>query len=442
MLQELGIGSIEELFRDIPRKARMTRIGLGPSMDEEALVAHVRKLLSRNKPLEGYDSYLGGGIYPRYTPAVVDGILQRSEFYTSYTPYQPEASQGTLQALFEFQSLWVELSNMEVANASLYDGATALAEAVLMALRIHPGRRILIPSTLHWERRSVLENYAQGTGAEFVDIPFDAETGLLDLDFVRREAAKDVAAVVVEYPDSLGLLDERFTSLKSLIGNVPLVVYTDPLSLSLLEPPGSWGADIVAGEGQSFGLPASYGGPHVGVMSARLSAVRQLPGRLVGATQDANGKRAYVLTLGTREQHIRRSRATSNVCTNHSLMALAFVAYATTLGPRGLQKVARSHVDRVHALARGLQGSPHLRVPRFSAPYLFDLPIGVEGMSVKDFLAGMAARKILAGVPVDDPRSGRNRPPLNVFVASAGPEINDKAIARYAEAAGAIGGGK
>lgn len=440
MLAELGIGSVEDLFRDIPKKARMGRIGLKPSMDEPALVDLVRGILSKNRPVSGFDSFLGGGVYTRYTPAVVDGLLQRSEYYTSYTPYQPEASQGTLQAMFEFQSLWVELSNLEVANASLYDGATALAEGVLMALRLHPGKRVLVPGSLNWERRSVIENYSHGAGVELVDIPWDPTTGLLDIDFIAREARKDVAAVVVEIPDSFGLLDARLPSLKSTLGEVPLVVYADPMSLSLLEPPGSWGADIVAGEGQGFGLPLSYGGPHLGLLAARLSAVRQLPGRLVGVTQDADGRRAFTLTLGTREQHIRRSRATSNVCTNHSLMALAFLAYATAMGPRGLRRLAEAQHATVGSLVTALQGTRHLQVPRFKTPYLFDVAIGVEGATVDQFLSAMLERKIFAGVPLDDPRPVAPHPRLNAFLATAGPEIDAKAIARYASAARAFGG--
>ncbi len=441
MLKSLGIGTVEELFRDIPKRARMGRIGLQPSLDEASLAARVRGLLERNKPLSGYDIFLGGGFYDRYTPAVVDGILQRSEFYTSYTPYQAEASQGTLQSLFEFQSLWVELTNMEVANASLYDGASALAEGLLMAGRLHEGSRVLVPGNLHWERRSVLENYARGARLTLVDIPWDRSTGLLDFDFIRQESTKDVAGVIVELPDSLGIVDGRLPTLKSMIGDVPLVVSADPMALTLLEPPGSWGADIVVAEGQGFGIPLSYGGPYLGLMATRNAAVRQLPGRLVGATKDARGRRAFTLTLQTREQHIRRSRATSNVCTNHSLMALAFVSYATVLGPRGLQRLALAQAKRVRSLATALGSVRGLRAPLFSAPYLMDVTVGVEGMKVSEFLAGMARKKVLAGTALGDPRPSARGPEPNAFVTSAGEGIDDKAIERFTKAASAVLGG-
>jgi glycine dehydrogenase subunit 1 len=435
MLSELGISSVEELFRDIPKKARMKKIGLGAPLEEEEIATEVERLLSRNRPLADFDSFLGGGLYSRYSNAMVDGIIQRSEFYTAYTPYQPEASQGTLQSLFEFQSLWIELTNMEVANASLYDGATAMGEALLMASRLHEGRRFLVPASLFWERKSVLANYARGLGAEIVEIPWLPSTGQLDADFIEREAKKDCFGVLVEYPDSFGLLQESLPSLKPRIGNVPLVVSADPLSLALLEPPGSWGADIVVGEGQGFGAPLSYGGPLLGLMACRRAGVRQLPGRVVGATKDRDGRRAFTLTLQTREQHIRRSKATSNVCTNNSLVAIAFLVYATTLGPSGLRRVALSLSEKAHRLAEALKGVKGLRAPLFSSPFLTDFVVGVEGVKAGDFLAAMAKRGILAGTLLDDPRPAAKPLPFQGYLTSVDWRTDDKSIARYAKEA-------
>jgi glycine dehydrogenase subunit 1 len=436
MLSELGISSVEELFRDIPKKARMKKIGLGAPLEEEEVLLDIENLLGRNRPLGNFDSFLGGGLYSRYSNAMVDGILQRSEFYSAYTPYQPEASQGMLQALFEFQSLWIELTNMEVANASLYDGATAMGEALLMASRLHAGHRFLVPASLFWERRSVLENYARGLGAQMVEVPW-LPSGQLDSDFIEREAKKDCFGVLVEYPDSFGLLQEALPSLKPRIGDVPLVASADPLSLALLEPPGSWGADIVVGEGQPFGAPLSYGGPLLGLMACRKAGVRQLPGRVVGATKDRDGRRAFTLTLQTREQHIRRSKATSNVCTNNSLVALAFLVYATTLGPSGLRRVALKHSEKVHKLAEALKGVKGLRAPLFSSPFLFDFVVGVESGKPKDFLSAMAKRGILAGTLLQDPRPAAKPLPFQGYLTSVDWRTDDKAIARYAkEAAG------
>jgi glycine dehydrogenase subunit 1 len=443
MLSELGITSVEELFRDIPKKARMKKIGLGGSLDEEDVTLEIERLLGRNRTMSDFDSFLGGGLYSRYPSVMADGLIQRSEFYTAYTPYQAEASQGTLQCLFEFQSLWVELTNMEVANASLYDGATAIGEALLMARRIHEGNRFLIPASTFWEKKSVISNYVKGLGAEIVEVPWDPSTGALDADMIEKEAKNDCFGVLAEYPDSFGILQESLPSLKSRIGDVPLVVAADPLALTLLEPPGSWGADIVVGEGQGFGVPISYGGPLLGLMACRRSAMRQMPGRIVGATKDHDGRRAFCLTLQTREQHIRRSKATSNVCTNNSLVALAFLAYASTVGPSGLKKLATRFTQKAHGLAEALGGVKGLSAPLFSAPYMFDFVVGVENGKTEEFLSAMAKRGILAGTSLGNPCPGAKALPFNGYLTSVGWRVDDDSIARYAkEAAATLGGGQ
>lgn len=433
LLSALGLTQVEELFKDIPAKARLRQLGLPAGLSEEQVVGRVGGLLAKNRPLAEFDSFLGGGLYQRFSPAVVDGLLQRSEFYTSYTPYQAEASQGMLQALFEFQSLWLELTDMEVANASVYDGTTGLAEAALLARRLHPGQRLLLPASLDWESRSVLENYTGAHGIKLVTIPIDPVTGALDLGFIEREARVDCFGAITELPDGHGIPQEVLPRVKSSIGDVPLVVRADPLALSVLEPPGRWGADIVIGEGQGLGVPLSYGGPLLGLMAGRRRDMRLLPGRIVGATQDREGRRAFTLTLQTREQHIRRSRATSNICTNQSLMALAFLIHVSAVGPRGLRSTAQQLAERSHELAAALAAVPGLKVPRYTGPFLHEFVMEVTGLPVNEFLAGLVKSGVLGGRALNDPRTGGS--PQSSLLVSVGTRTDAEAIARYAEAA-------
>ena len=440
MLAAIGLSKIDELYADVPRKARIGRMGIGHGREESEVVAEVDRILARNQPYSKFSNFLGGRLAPRYVPAAVDSLLQRSEFYTAYTPYQPEASQGMLQSLFEFQSLWVELSGMDVANASLYDGSTASAEAMLLARRIHEGSRFLVPQSLPWEERSVLENYASGQGLRVETIPFDSATSQLDLDFLRAAvAAHDVFGVLADLPNGFGHLDEGIPEIKSAIGDVPLVVRADPLALTVLEPPGSYGADVVVGEGQPFGVPLSYGGPLLGLFACRREHARFSPGRIVGATHDQSGRQAFTLTLQTREQHIRRSRATSNICTNQSLIALAFVAYASVVGPKGLVDLQRRLAEQGHALARALAPIDGLRAPRFTAPFLGDFTIELTKGTAAAFLEGMRRRRVLAGMALTDPRP--NAPPSENRVLVSATETTDaRAIGRYVRAAeGALG---
>ena len=355
LLESLGIPSVDALFADVPKKARIGRIGIAAGLEEPEVVAHIDKILDRNRPLSKFSSFLGGRISTRYSPAAVDSILSRSEFFTLYTPYQAEASQGMLRALFEFQSLWVELTGLDVANASLYDGATAAGEALLLCRRIHEGKKFLIPASLPWEEKSVLANYASGAGLALEEIPYDPRTGRLELEAVRRAlSGHDIFGLMADLPNGFGHVDEGLWDLKGILGDVPLVVSADPLALTVLEPPGSYGADVVVGEGQGFGIPPSFGGPLLGLFACRKEHVRSAPGRIVGATVDSEGRPAFALTLQTREQHIRRSRATSNICTNQSLIALAFVVYASLVGPRGLANLQTSIAEKARTLASAL----------------------------------------------------------------------------------------
>jgi glycine dehydrogenase subunit 1 len=418
-------------------------MGVGAAKEEPEVVAEVDKLLSRNRPLSKFSSFLGGRVASRYAPAAVDAIVSRSEFYSAYTPYQAEASQGMLRSLFEFQSLWVEMTGLDVANASLYDGATAAGEALLFCRRRHEGFRFLVPASLPWEERSVLENYASGPGLRVESIPCDDRTGRLDLDFVRAAVAKkDVFGLLADVPNGFGHIDEGVPELKSILGDVPLVVAADPLSLSVLEAPGNYGADVVVGEGQGFGIPPSFGGPLLGLFACRKEHVRSAPGRIVGATLDSEGRRAFALTLVTREQHIRRSKATSNICTNESLMALAFVVYATVVGPRGLARLQLSLAEKARTLAGALGRMEGLRAPRFDAPYLGEFTIELGRGTAEEFLDRLRRRKVLGGHPLKDPRPNASAEPERILVGI--PETTgEKDIQKYVRAAeaaiGAVG---
>lgn len=443
LLGELGLTDADELFSDVPRQVRLGRMGVGPAHEEPEVVALIDRILSKNRPFTKDPAFLGGRVPIRFLPAAVDAILQRSEFFTAYTPYQPEASQGMLQSLFEFQSLWVELTGLDAANASLYDGATAGGEALLLAHRIHPGKRFLIPASLPWEEKSVLANYAVGPGLSIEEIAYDPATGRLDLDLLRKELGRgDVCGLLVDLPNGFGVVDEGLPELKSMLGNVPLVVAADPLALTVLEPPGKWGADIVVGEGQGFGMPPSFGGPLLGLFACRAEHLRLTPGRIVGATRDVEGRRAFTLTLQTREQHIRRSRATSNICTNESLLALAFVAYASVVGPRGLAELAQKLSERARTLANGLAEAPGLKAPAFDAPYLWEFAVRVSGEST-DFLDRLRRGRVIAGSPLQDPRPGAGGN-LNAYYLTGVTEYTDeraiKKYARLAKAAAPHGG--
>jgi glycine dehydrogenase subunit 1 len=435
MLAELGIQGTEELFTDVPRKVRLGRLGVAAALEERDVVRAVDTILDRNKPYSKFASFLGGRIRTPYTPAALDAILLRSEFYTSYTPYQPEASQGMLQSLFEFQSLWVELSGMDAANASLYDGATAAAESLLLCHRVHPGHRFLIPASLPWEERSILENYAAGFDIRIESVPFDPRHGTLDLDALRASVAKgDVFGMLADVPNGFGLLDEGLPELKGILGTVPLLVSADPLALSVVEAPGNWGADIVVAEGQGFGIPPSFGGPLVGLFGCRRELLRYSPGRIVGATRDAEGRRAFTLTLQTREQHIRRSRATSNICTNQSLIALAFVVYASLVGPKGLAALQTSLSEKAHTLAAALGGIEGLASPRFDAAYLDSFALAVHPGTAVEFLDRLRRRRVLGGHPLADPRPGAATGE-QLILTGVSESTDEKAIQKYAKAA-------
>lgn len=400
MLAAVEVGSIDELFRDIPAALRATgALDLPPGLPEQEVRARLEALARQNRGAQ-HLCFLGAGAYPHFIPAVVDNVLQRAEFYSAYTPYQPEVSQGTLQAIFEFQTLIAMLFNLEVANASMYDGASATAEAVLMALRVQPKKpRVIIARSLHPEYRQVIATYVEGAGeAELLEAPFGAD-GRLDLAWLAHHADARTAAVVLGYPNFFGVIEDlrAVHRVTAPLGAMLVTATAEPLALAVVQPPGALGAEIAVGEGQSFGVPLSYGGPGVGLFATRMQHVRSMPGRLVGEAHDDSGRRGYVLTLATREQHIRRERATSNICTNHGLIALAVTVYLSMLGKQGLRQLACLNLERAHRAAERLSGGGRWRAA-FSGPFFNEF--AVRGRNAGAALERAEAAGVLAGVPL------------------------------------------
>ncbi|GAB4183801.1 MAG: aminomethyl-transferring glycine dehydrogenase subunit GcvPA [Geothermobacteraceae bacterium] len=350
MLAAIGVKSVEDLFVEVPEAIRLDRpLDLPPALSEAELMRELDRLAMKNASQNCWSSFLGGGAYNHFIPAVVDHLASRSEFYTAYTPYQPEISQGTLQAIFEYQTLICRLTGLDVANASMYDGASAAAEAGLMAVRATRRKRLLLSAGLHPEYRQTLETYCRYLGLELVDVPLDA-TGRTDVAAVERLLDDATAGLLVGYPNFFGVI-EPLAQLAELAHERKALLVTataEAIALGLLKSPGECGADIAVGEGQSFGLPVSYGGPGVGFFAARNKAVRSLPGRLVGETVDGNGQRGFVLTLATREQHIRREKATSNICSNQGLCALMVTIYLSLMGRQGIREVAEQNLAKAN----------------------------------------------------------------------------------------------
>jgi glycine dehydrogenase subunit 1 len=353
MLEATHAESIAEFFSPVPERVRFPILGLPPALSEMEATDHLVGFAEQNTALPAHNVYLGAGSYRHFIPATVGQILARAEFYTAYTPYQPEVAQGTLQVIYEFQSLVAALTGMDVANASMYDGATALAEGALMTVSGTRGRRrIVVSSTVHPAYRAVLRTYLEGLDVDVIEIPL-SETGFAaNAATLAPYLADDLACLVIQYPNFFGGIEDiaELAGLAHARGGA-LVVNTYPVPLGLLSPPGELGADVVAAEGQALGIQQGYGGPYVGLLAAKQAYVRQMPGRLAGMTADSEGKRGFVLTLQTREQHIRREKATSNICTNQGLMATAATVYMATVGPEGFREVARRCYDNAHYLA-------------------------------------------------------------------------------------------
>ncbi len=367
MLKAVGLSSPAELFDSIPEDIRLSGPLKTPdALSEIELLERFEALAARNCAARR-PHFLGAGAYAHYAPTIIDSLIQRSEFFTAYTPYQPEISQGTLQAIFEFQTLVCQLTGMDVANASMYDGSTAMAEAVLMAERVTRRSRVLVSDAVHPEYLHVAQTYVSHAGIELVNAGFDATTGRTVLD--PSAIDNSVAAVVVQSPNFFGCVEDlkSFADAVHASGALLVVVVTESASFGLLRSPGACGADIVVAEGQSLGVPLSYGGPYVGLFATREKYARQLPGRLAGVAYDKEGRRGFVLTLATREQHIRREKATSNICTNEGLIALASTIYMTTMGRQGLQEVAQQCAQKAAYARRRIAALEGFELP-YSAP--------------------------------------------------------------------------
>ncbi|MGZ6327469.1 MAG: aminomethyl-transferring glycine dehydrogenase subunit GcvPA [Candidatus Limnocylindrales bacterium] len=430
MLAALGLDSLEPLFADIPASVRAAGLDLPPPEPELELAARLEGLAARNRV--DLASFLGAGVYRHYVPAAVDQVLLRGEFYTAYTPYQPEVSQGTLQTIYEYQSLLAELTGLDVVSASHYDGAAATAEAALMTVRATRRQRVLVSRAVHRHYVETTQTYFRGAELSLEELPSaaDGTTDLAALERALGDAARPVAGVILGQPNAFGLLEPmaEAASLAHAAGAL-FVAVVEPVSLALLAPPGAYGADIAAGEGQPLGIAPQYGGPYLGVLACSEALVRQIPGRLVGRTTDLQGRRAFVMTLRAREQDIRRERAASNICTNQALCALAATVYVACLGPHGLRDVAALGAARGRELERALARIGASRVHR--APYLNEFAVRVpDAPAVHERLL---ARGVLAGLPLARwyPDDGELRDALLVCATEV---TTARDIDRFAEA--------
>jgi glycine dehydrogenase subunit 1 len=390
MLEACGFQTADELYSHIPAEARLNRpLNMADGISEYEILDYFKA--QSNKTATGYASFLGAGVYQHYRPVIVDTIVSRGEFLTSYTPYQAEIAQGTLTAIFEFQTMICQLTGMDVANASMYDGSTAVPEAAMMAVRATGRNKVLVSRVVHPEYREVLKTYAKHQGMPVEEFGYVAETGQIDLDDLDSKIDSDTAAVIIQSPNFFGVIDkvQAAADLAHRNGALLIFVFAEAVSLGLLEPPAD--ADIVAGELQSFAISPSFGGPYAGIIASKEKFLRQLPGRLVGETVDANGNRAFCLTLSTREQHIRREKATSNICTNQALIALMATVYLTLYGKEGLRELAVQNLSKAHYLGAKLK-------PHFDAPYFNEFVVSTNGTTADEINSRLLEKKIIGGL--------------------------------------------
>ncbi len=405
MLSEVGLSDASELFRSIPAELQLGReLNITEPLAESEVIAAMEAMAAKNTAA-AKPSFLGAGVYSHFSPTIVDHLLQRSEFFTSYTPYQPEISQGTLQYIFEFQTLVCQLTGMEVANASMYDGSTAMAEAYLMAQRVTRRDKIVVATSVHPEYRDVARTYTQHGAAEIIEVPYDEATGRIgDLSALDDKTA----ALVVQSPNFFGCIEDvaALSEKAHSVGALLVLVVTEAISLGLLKTAGKCDVDIVVGEGQSWGIPASFGGPHVGFFATREKYVRQMPGRLCGVAYDKNGNRGFVLTLSTREQHIRREKATSNICTNQGLIALAATIYMETMGKKGLQEVAEQNAQKAAYARNAIAAIDGYSIP-FSAPTFNEFVVRGP-RSAAEILESVREKGIIGGLALSHYYNGHD----------------------------------
>ncbi len=412
MLEACGVAHADELFAHLPEAVRLGRpLALDAGISEYEIVQYFRDRAAENA--NGYASFLGAGVYRHYRPVLVDTVVSRGEFLTSYTPYQAEISQGTLTAIFEFQTMLCQLTGMDVANASMYDGSTAVPEAAMMAVRATGKGRVVIARSVHPEYREVLHTYARHQGMPVAEFGYVPEAGTIDLEDLDRKLDPLTAAVIIQSPNFFGIVDQVKTAAEMAHrrGALLVVVFTEAVSMGIVEPPVD--ADIVAGELQSFAISPSYGGPYAGILAVKEKLIRQMPGRLVGQSIDTHGKRAFCLTLATREQHIRREKATSNICTNQALIALMATVFMTVYGKEGLRELAAQNLAKAHYLVSKV-------APRFCGKFFNEFVARVDGP--EDANKALLKKKIIGGVPL-----GRFYPELADGMLLCATEMNTRA---------------
>ncbi len=400
MLKRIGVESIDELFADIPKDLRLNReLDLKTAMTEAEVTRHMNELGKKNCTNE-YVSFVGGGVYDRHIPSVVDHVISRSEFYTAYTPYQPEISQGTLQVIFEYQSLITNLTGLDVSNASLYDGASALAEAAFLAVDKTRNKEIIVPDNIHPNTMRVVETYLRFKNIDLVVIP-TSEKGTFKKTALEEKISKNTAGVIVQNPNFYGLVEDEIEEIVKLTheNKALLIMSVDPITLGVLKSPGEYGADIAVGDGQSLGNGLNYGGPYLGFMAATNKLIRKMPGRIAGQTVDKDGKRGFVLTLQTREQHIRRGKATSNICTNQALNALAASVYLVALGKKGIQEVANQSAQKAHYLYQQILEKTDFK-PVFDHPFFMEFAIQSD-RSATDVKSQLLKEGFLGGIELE-----------------------------------------
>ena len=438
MLETIGVSSLDELLESVSSELRVKgKLNLPGSMSEAEVEDKFEKLAAVNNPASSMKSFLGGGIYDHVIPATVRYVLSRSEFYTSYTPYQAEVSQGTLQAIYEYQSMICGLTSMEVANASLYDGATAMAESILMACSIKRKDKVLVTAAIPKRIKDVLRTYAVGRKIRIEYIHF-TEASTQEIDQLKEKLDSESAAVVISQPNYFGMI-EKAESISAIVheSGAFLISYVDPVSLAVLTPPGEYDSDIVVGEAQSLGLPQSFGGPLLGFIATKMEYVRKCPGRLISGTVDIDGKRGYVMTLQTREQHIRRAKATSNICTNEGLCVLAAAVYMATLGEDGFRDVALQSAAKARTLYNMLSDLPGCSIP-FGDNFFQEFVLK-PSVPADEFLKEARKKEVLAGIPIgeDFPQLGNSA----ILVAVTERRTRED-LQLYSDIVSHIGGGK
>ncbi|MBI1357433.1 MAG: aminomethyl-transferring glycine dehydrogenase subunit GcvPA [Acidobacteria bacterium] len=427
MLAALGFSSVDELFQHLPQSARIENpLAIPAGRSEYEIIEYFRARARESG--EGYACFLGAGAYRHFRPVVVDSIVTRGEFLTSYTPYQPEISQGILTTIFEFQTMVAQLTGMDIANASMYDGSSATPEAAMMAVRITRREKILAARTVHPEYREVMDAYLERQGLPVETVAFDEKTGRVDMEALEKQLDDKTAAVLIQSPNFFGVIEQskQIAELAHKHGALLIVMFTEAVAMGLVEPPSD--ADIVAGELQSFAHPPSYGGPYCGVLATRKEYIRQIPGRLAGQSVDQDGERAFCLTLSTREQHIRRAKATSNICTNQALVALMATVFMSIYGKEGLRELAAQNVAKSRYLERSLADKGVERV--FSAPYFNELVVRASSSKLESGNAKALDDKIVGGLDL-----GRFNPDWQGWMLVCATEMNTREeIERYAAA--------